>query len=114
MVVPWIDALGYLASLVILVSLTMRSIVRLRVVNALGSVLFVAFAALTRSLPTVVMILGIVAGAMLRQDSLAASKFIAAAPEGVAKREMIAVLVRYLRWRNENEAAAGWEALLER
>jgi hypothetical protein len=37
MAFPWIDGLGYLASFVILVSLTMRSIVRLRVVNALGS-----------------------------------------------------------------------------
>jgi len=61
MAFPWIDGLGYLASFVILVSLTMRSIVRLRVVNALGSALFVAFAILTRSLPTVAMNLGIVA-----------------------------------------------------
>lgn len=56
-----IEALGYVASFIILVSLTMKSIVRLRWINAAGSALFVAFAVLTRSVPTVFMNLGIVA-----------------------------------------------------
>ena len=56
-----IEALGYVASFIILVSLTMKSIVRLRWINAAGSLLFVAFAVLTRSLPTVVMNIGIIA-----------------------------------------------------
>jgi hypothetical protein len=56
-----VSALGYAASLVILVSLTMKSIVRLRWINAAGSALFVVFAILTRSWPTVAMNLGIIA-----------------------------------------------------
>lgn len=58
---PWIEALGYLASLIILVSLTMKSIVKLRWINAAGSLLFVAFAYMTRSFPTVFMNVAIVA-----------------------------------------------------
>jgi len=57
----WIDILGYTASFIILVSLLMRSIVRLRWINAFGSVLFVVFAVLTHSIPVVVMNLGIIA-----------------------------------------------------
>lgn len=56
----YIDLLGYLASFIILVSLTMRSIVKLRVINALGSALFVCFAVLTGSMPVLVMNLGII------------------------------------------------------
>ncbi len=55
-----VETLGYAASFIILVSLTMKSIVRLRWINAAGSLLFVAFALLTRSIPTVVMNLGII------------------------------------------------------
>ncbi len=57
----YIELLGYIASFIILVSLTMKSIVKLRWINAAGSVLFVIFALMTRSLPTVVMNLGIIA-----------------------------------------------------
>lgn len=56
----YIDLLGYTASFIILVSLTMKSIVKLRWINAAGSLLFVVFAYLTRSAPTVVMNLGII------------------------------------------------------
>jgi hypothetical protein len=56
-----IDLLGYIASFIILVSLTMKSIVKLRWINAAGSFLFVIFAWITRSSPTVVMNLGIIA-----------------------------------------------------
>ena len=56
-----IDALGYLASFIILISLTMKSVVKLRWINAAGSLLFVVFAALTRSVPTIVMNAGIMA-----------------------------------------------------
>lgn len=55
-----IEALGYLASFIILVSLTMKSIVKLRWINAFGSFLFVIFAVLTKSIPTVFMNCGIV------------------------------------------------------
>lgn len=56
-----VNLLGYFASFVILVSLLMKSIVKLRLINAAGSVLFIVFAVLTRSWPTVVMNAGIVA-----------------------------------------------------
>ena len=56
-----IESLGYAASFIILVSLTMKSIVRLRWINAVGSLLFVVFAVLTRSWPTVAMNVGIIA-----------------------------------------------------
>jgi len=56
----YIDLLGYVASFIILVSLTMKSIVKLRWINAAGSVLFVVFALVTRSLPTVAMNIGII------------------------------------------------------
>ena len=47
-----IEALGYAASFIILISLTMKSIVKLRWINAAGSFLFVVFAFLTRPWPT--------------------------------------------------------------
>ncbi len=56
----YVDLLGYAASFIILVSLTMKSIVKLRWINAVGSALFVVFAVLTRSAPTVVMNVGII------------------------------------------------------
>jgi GNAT superfamily N-acetyltransferase len=59
--VSYIDLLGYVASFIILISLTMKSLVRLRWINAFGSLLFVVFAFLTKSTPTIFMNLGIVA-----------------------------------------------------
>jgi len=56
----YIDLLGYVASFIILISLTMKSIVKLRWINAAGSFLFVVFAFLTKSTPTIVMNLGII------------------------------------------------------
>lgn len=56
-----IEALGYAGTLVILVSLAMKSIVKFRWINAAGSVLLVVFALATGSWPVVVMNLGIVA-----------------------------------------------------
>jgi len=56
----YIDLLGYVASFIILVSLTMKSIVKLRWINAIGSLLFVVFAFLTKSTPTIVMNFGII------------------------------------------------------
>lgn len=56
----YVDLLGYVASFIILVSLTMKSLVKLRWINAAGSALFIVFAVLTRSFPTVVMNCGIV------------------------------------------------------
>ena len=56
----FIQLLGYAASFIIFISLTMKSIVKLRIVNAIGCVVFVLFALKTNSLPAVAMNVGIV------------------------------------------------------
>ncbi|MGP1532285.1 MAG: hypothetical protein ACTTI5_08920, partial [Treponema sp.] len=56
----FIQVLGYAASFIIFVSLTMKSIVKLRILNALGCLVFVIFALKTNSIPAVVMNIGIV------------------------------------------------------
>ncbi|MCU7836908.1 MAG: YgjV family protein [gamma proteobacterium symbiont of Taylorina sp.] len=55
----WVEWFGYLASFVILISLTMTSIIKLRWVNLSGCILFAAFAYLIDSVPTIVMNIGI-------------------------------------------------------
>ena len=55
-----VQLLGYSASFIIFISLTMKSIVKLRILNAMGCLLFVIFALKTHSLPAVVMNIGIV------------------------------------------------------
>ncbi|MCW8346937.1 hypothetical protein MD535_13110 [Vibrio sp. ZSDZ65] len=55
----WVEWFGYLASLVVLISLTMTSIVKLRVINFIGCLLFAAFAYFINSYPTMLMNLGI-------------------------------------------------------
>ncbi len=55
-----VEALGYAGTLVILVSLAVKSIVRFRWLNAAGSLLLVVFAFATRSWPVVAMNLGII------------------------------------------------------
>lgn len=48
----WLDLFGYAASLVILVSLTMSSIVKLRWINLVGAIMFATFGFLIGSIPT--------------------------------------------------------------
>ena len=55
-----IQILGYAASLIVFISLMMKSLAKLRVLNAVGSLLFVVFALATDSLPTAFLNLGIV------------------------------------------------------
>ena len=59
MEINWIDWFGYLASLVVLVSLTMSSIIKLRWINFVGCILFSTFGFLIHSLPTALMNIGI-------------------------------------------------------
>lgn len=59
--VEWVEWLGYLASLVVLISLAMSSIVRLRWLNLLGCLLFAFYGWLIAVWPVVVMNLGIAA-----------------------------------------------------
>lgn len=55
----WVEWFGYLASLVVLISLTMTSIIKLRWINFIGCVLFAIFAYLINSIPTIFMNIGI-------------------------------------------------------
>ena len=56
-VIEWI---GYVSSIVILISLTMSSIVRLRWINLLGAILFSIYGALIGAMPVAVVNFGIV------------------------------------------------------
>ena len=55
----WVEWFGYLASLVVLISLTMSSIIKLRVINFIGCLLFASFAYFIDSVPTIFMNLSI-------------------------------------------------------
>ncbi len=51
----WVEAVGYLGSGLVLVSMLMSSVVRLRIINLTGSVIFAVYALLIRSYPTALM-----------------------------------------------------------
>ncbi|MEL0658920.1 hypothetical protein V6255_07160 [Psychromonas arctica] len=57
--INWVEWFGYCASLVVLISLTMSSIIKLRLINFIGCLLFAAFAYFINSWPTMIMNLGI-------------------------------------------------------
>lgn len=57
--ISWLDWFGYAASVVILVSLTMSSIVKLRWINLAGALMFSAFGFMIGSIPTGSLNLGI-------------------------------------------------------
>lgn len=61
MTVSWLDWFGYAASLVILVSLMMSAIVKLRWINLAGAIMFSAFGFLIGSIPTGALNAGIAA-----------------------------------------------------
>lgn len=50
-----LELFGYLGSFLVLVSMLMSSVVRLRVINLIGSAIFAAYAILIRSYPTAVL-----------------------------------------------------------
>ena len=50
-----IEAIGYLGSALVLISFLMASVVKLRVVNAVGSTIFAVYALIIRSYPTALM-----------------------------------------------------------
>ena len=54
------DIVGYLSTILILISFLMTSVVKLRIVSAIGSAIFVVFALATKSYPTAIMNLGVV------------------------------------------------------
>lgn len=54
-----IQAIGYFSTVLILISFLMTSVVKLRLLNLAGSVIFVVFAFLTGSYPTAIMNIGL-------------------------------------------------------
>ena len=54
-----LQLVGYFSTLLILVSFLMTSVVKLRLVNLVGSAIFVVFAFLTKSYPTAIMNVGL-------------------------------------------------------
>lgn len=54
------DIIGYLSTIMILISFLMTSVVKLRIVSAIGSAIFVVFAIATKSYPTAIMNFGVV------------------------------------------------------
>lgn len=55
----FIQAMGYFSTVLILISFLMTSVVKLRLFNLIGSVIFVIFAFLTKSYPTAIMNIGL-------------------------------------------------------
>lgn len=54
-----IQLIGYFSTLLILISFLMTSVVKLRLLNLAGSIIFVVFAFLTKSYPTAIMNIGL-------------------------------------------------------
>ena len=54
-----IQAIGYFSTVLILISFLMTSVVKLRLLNLAGSIIFVIFAFLTKSYPTAIMNIGL-------------------------------------------------------
>ena len=52
---PWIEAIGYVGSGLVLISMLMSSVVKLRIINLAGSAIFTVYALLIRSYPTALM-----------------------------------------------------------
>ncbi len=51
----WLEMVGYLASVLVAISLMMRSLLRLRVINTLGCLAFVAYGILIHAYPVAIM-----------------------------------------------------------
>lgn len=58
--INWLDWFGYIASLIILISLVSTSIIKLRLINTVGALLFAIYGILIGSIPTAAMNGGIV------------------------------------------------------
>ncbi|WP_319371174.1 hypothetical protein [uncultured Ilyobacter sp.] len=59
MAVNWIEWFGYISSFVVLISLTMSSIIKLRWINLVGAIMFSTFGFMINSYPTGILNLGI-------------------------------------------------------
>ena len=56
----WIEIVGYTGSALVLISMLMKSVVRLRIINLAGSLIFSVYALIIRSYPTAVMNIALV------------------------------------------------------
>jgi hypothetical protein len=68
----WLEMVGYLGSVVVAISLMMRSLVRLRIINGLGSLVFVIYGILIHAYPVAILngfIVGIDAFYLVRMFS---------------------------------------------
>jgi hypothetical protein len=61
MEITWLEWMGYAASAIILISLLMSSVKRLRIINLIGSAVFAVYGIMIESIPVAVMNFGIVA-----------------------------------------------------
>ena len=55
-----VDLVGYFASLLVLVSFLMTSVIKLRIVDSIGALIFAVYAVIIRSYPTALMNLALV------------------------------------------------------
>ena len=51
----WIEAIGYIGSAIVLVSFLMTSVMKLRLINTIGGIIFTTYALIIQSYPTAVM-----------------------------------------------------------
>ena len=51
---PWIEWIGYVASVLIVISLIMTSVIKLRIVNTVGCVLFIVYGFIVGTYPVAV------------------------------------------------------------
>ena len=54
------DMIGYTGSFLVVISMLMTSVIKLRVINTIGAVIFLCYAICTRSIPTAVMQLSLI------------------------------------------------------
>lgn len=52
--VPWIEWVGYVASIMIAISLLMTSVSKLRMINTMGCILFVIYGVMVKAYPVAI------------------------------------------------------------
>ena len=50
-----LDLLGYTSSIIILISMLMSSVIKLRIINSIGTTIFTVYAILSKTYPTAVL-----------------------------------------------------------
>ncbi len=73
-----IELIGYLGSLLVVVSMLMTSVMRLRIINTIGSIIFMVYALIIHSYPTAVMnlfLIGINIYQMIRLRNTAGNEY---------------------------------------